>query len=242
MLIEEIERELEKLVDPAESQKRIEWEKKYNEPSAMYGIPARFVREISSKYYLTVKNEGNKRILEYCNMLLKREKVELRTIAFDWAYRIRKEFVAEDFALFECWLERYVHGWGGCDDLCTHAFGAFIHDFSQFLQKVKTWTQSQNRWMRRASAVVLIYSVKRKRNLEGVFQTADILLTDGDVMVQKGYGWMLKEASNMFPHEVFEYVMKHKRDMPRTALRYAIEKLPTQLRRQAMMKKSHAGK
>lgn len=46
---------------------------------------------------------------------------------------------------------------------------------------------------------------------------------DSDVMVQKGYGWMLKEASNNYPNEVFDYVMKRKKEMPRIALRYAID-------------------
>lgn len=55
-------------------------------------------------------------------------------------------------------------------------------------------------------------------------------------MVQKGYGWMLKEASNLYPEEVFQYVVRHKRKMPRTALRYAIEKLPPGLRKKAMAK------
>ena len=69
-----------------------------------------------------------------------------------------------------------------------------------------------------------------------VFKTADLLLTDDDDMVQKGYGWMLKEAANRFPNEVFNYVMKNRRDMPRTALRYAIEKYPAAKRKEAMKK------
>ena len=69
-----------------------------------------------------------------------------------------------------------------------------------------------------------------------VFEIADILLLDKDDMVQKGYGWMLKEASNHEPKKVFEYVMRHKKEMPRTALRYAIEKLSPDLRKQAMAK------
>ena len=92
--------------------------------------------------------------------------------------------------------------------------------------------------MRRASAVVLIYSVRKGEGLKDVFEISDALLVDEDIMVQKGYGWMLKEASNKYPHEVFEYVMKRKTDMPRTALRYAIEKLPSQSKRQAMRKES----
>lgn len=45
---------------------------------------------------------------------------------------------------------------------------------------------------------------------------------------------MLKEASNLYPKEVFDYVMQHKDIMPRTALRYAIEKYPKKLRKKAM--------
>ncbi len=65
---------------------------------------------------------------------------------------------------------------------------------------------------------------------------ADSLLTDSDDMVQKGYGWMLKVASETYQQEVFEYVMKNKTSMPRTTLRYAIEKMPQDWRREAMKK------
>jgi 3-methyladenine DNA glycosylase AlkD len=55
-------------------------------------------------------------------------------------------------------------------------------------------------------------------------------------MVQKGYGWMLKEASKPHQKEVFDFVMMHKSVMPRTALRYAIEKMPPELKVRAMEK------
>ena len=76
--------------------------------------------------------------------------------------------------------------------------------------------------------------MRRKEHLGDVFETADALLIDQDIMVQKGYGWMLKEASNHYPKEVFDYVMKNRREMPRTALRYAIEKLSPEHRIEAM--------
>lgn len=72
--------------------------------------------------------------------------------------------------------------------------------------------------------------------LSDVFEIADALLLDQDDMVQKGYGRMLKVASHTHQREVFEYVMKHKAVMPRTALRYAIEKMPKELKNQAMKK------
>jgi len=54
--------------------------------------------------------------------------------------------------------------------------------------------------------------------------------------VQKGYGWMLKVAADKYRKEVFEFVMQRKDRMPRTALRYAIEKMPSELKRKAMVK------
>jgi 3-methyladenine DNA glycosylase AlkD len=56
-------------------------------------------------------------------------------------------------------------------------------------------------------------------------------------MVQKGYGWLLKEESREHQKEVFEYVVRNRQMMPRTALRYAIELMPKELRAEALRKK-----
>lgn len=90
--------------------------------------------------------------------------------------------------------------------------------------------------MRRASAVTLIIPARRGLFLPDIFEIADILLLDKDDLVQKGYGWMLKAASEAHQVEVFNYVMSKKSIMPRTSLRYAIEKMPKDLRTKAMEK------
>jgi len=72
--------------------------------------------------------------------------------------------------------------------------------------------------------------------LEECLEIASLLLEDGDDLVRKGYGWMLKEASRTHQDEVFAFVIQHKARMPRTALRYAIEKMPPERKRLAMEK------
>jgi 3-methyladenine DNA glycosylase AlkD len=69
-----------------------------------------------------------------------------------------------------------------------------------------------------------------------IFRIANVMLHDPDDMVQKGYGWMLKAYSQYDPANVFSFIMEHKSDMPRTAFRYAIEKMPENLRKKAMAK------
>jgi len=202
----------------------------------LHGIPSPIVRKISAKHFSGIKTKSKEDIFLLCERLLGTGYTEERTIAFDWAFRLRKHYKHSDFRIFELWLKKYVHGWGACDDLCTHALGAFTFQFPEFLSNAKKWARSSNRWIRRASAVVTIYSVRRRKHLEEIFEIADILLTDPDVMVQKGYGWMLKEASNHYPKEVLSYIMKHRNEMPRTSLRYAIEKLSPELKKEAMKK------
>jgi len=90
--------------------------------------------------------------------------------------------------------------------------------------------------MRRAAAVSLIIPARKGKFLDEIFRIADILLTDTDDLVQKGYGWMLKAASQAHQEEVFAYVMLNKNVMPRTALRYAIEKIPPAWKEKAMEK------
>jgi 3-methyladenine DNA glycosylase AlkD len=171
-----------------------------------------------------------------CDELLEKGEGMGRLTAFEWAYKRKKEFTKSDFKKFESWLKKYVHGWGSCDHLCTKALGEIVYQYPELTQKTKKWARSKNRWLRRASAVSLIVSINRGQCLDDVFETADLLLTDDDDMVQKGYGWMLKVAADKFRHKVFNYVLRHKKEMPRTALRYAIEKLPDKMRREAMKK------
>ncbi|MFC1996043.1 DNA alkylation repair protein [Chloroflexota bacterium] len=173
-------------------------------------------------------------LFDLCEDLLESGDWRQRVVAFQWAFQARKYYQTGDFARFERWLDQYVDSWGSCDDFCTHAFGDLIFKFPKHIPTLKTWTKSENRWFRRGAAVVMIYGIRREQGFNDAFQIADLLLLDEEDLVQKGYGWMLKEISNRDPQPVFEFVMQRKDRMPRTALRYAIEKFPPELRQKAM--------
>ena len=67
-------------------------------------------------------------------------------------------------------------------------------------------------------------------------RNSDFMLTGSDDMVQKGYGWMLKVAADKHQQVILNFVVKRKEVMPRTALRYAIEKMPPELKAIAIKK------
>lgn len=139
-------------------------------------------------------------------------------------------------AIFRHWIDTYITNWASCDGFCNHTMGDFIEKFPEYISELKHWTRSDNRWMRRAAAVSLIIPAKQGKFLEEIIDIANLLLTDKDDMVQKGYGWMLKEASRKHQTEIFDYVIRNRKCMPRTALRYAIELLPKEQKTAAMKK------
>jgi len=208
----------------------------FREKVKLYGIKTSVGSLIAKEYYKKIRNETKEKIFSYCEELWKSGYLEESFIACSWSYNLRKMYMPEDFKIFERWVELYVNNWAACDTFCNHTVGAFIDMYPEYIENLKNWGKSENCWMRRAAAVSLIVPAKKGRYLSDIFDIADILMSDRNDLVQKGYGWMLKAASHDNQRQVFEYVMKNKSAMPRTALRYAIEKMPEELRKLAMSK------
>jgi len=206
----------------------------FKEDVKFHGVKSALVKKIAAKYLQEIIDKDKKEIFFLCENLLQTNYNEEAFIAFEWSYSLRLRYIPDDFAVFERWVDRHVDNWAKCDTLCNHTLGAFVEMYPQFTENLAVWARSENRWLRRASAVTLILPARKGAFLEEVFKISDILLEDRDDMVQKGYGWMLKEASKKHQLEVFDYVMKWKANMPRTALRYAIEKMPSEMRKRAM--------
>jgi 3-methyladenine DNA glycosylase AlkD len=201
-----------------------------------YGIVNAEVNRIGKSHYTKMEDKSKSHVISLCDELWKSGFIEESFVACNWSYILHKQYVPADFDIFEDWVEKYVGNWASCDTLCNHTVGTFIEMYPEFLSSLKKWAKSENRWVKRASAVTLIVPARKGKFLNDIFDISDILLTDKDDLVQKGYGWMLKAASQAHQKEVFDYVMNKKALMPRTSLRYAIEKLPQELKAMAMSK------
>jgi 3-methyladenine DNA glycosylase AlkD len=208
----------------------------FKEEIKSVGVKVSVVTKIAERLFGQIEHLSKDTIFEFCEELLKSGYVEEAFVAYKWSDRLHDRYEPEDFVVFERWLSNYVSNWAECDTLCNHTIGSFVEKHPQYVEKLKEWTQSQNRWVKRGAAATLILPARKGLFLDDVFEIADKLLLDGDDLVQKGYGWMLKEASKQHQEEVFNYVMRNRAEMPRTALRYAIEKMSPDLRKEAMKK------
>lgn len=223
-----------RLIENSDEKTKAGSKRYFKEQIDTYGVKSAVVGQISKEIYSQVADFSKNEIFELCEELWKSGMLEESFIACNWSYAVRKQFIESDFSIFECWVNHYVSNWASCDTFCNHTIGAFLQLYPQFAQKMKEWTHSPNRWVKRASAVSFILPARKGLFKEDIFDIANNLLLDTDDMVQKGYGWMLKSLADSYEDEVFQYVLSKRAVMPRTALRYAIEKMPPDKKQEAM--------
>ena len=222
---------------------------KEGEAAKTYGLKASVVRDIAKNALRALAGYPKQDIFALCDALWATGYLEDAIIACVFSEAQHQKFEPADFAVFERWLSACVSNWADCDTLCNHTIGLFLMKYPDYIAKLKEWARSPNRWLRRGAAVSLIIPARKALFLNDILEIAGILLLDKDDLVQKGYGWMLKAASmsetfvkgddqtkKKHLDAVFAFVMKNKQVMPRTALRYAIEKMPADLKAEAMQK------
>jgi 3-methyladenine DNA glycosylase AlkD len=230
-IIEDIRKDL---IKNADEKIGISGLKFFKESVKIHGLKSATVSQIAKEYFKKIKGIKKSEIFDLCEELWQSGYMEESFIACNWSYYVHKDYEPGDFMIFERWVDKYVSNWASCDTLCNHTVGSFIEMYPDRIAELKKWAKSLNRWTRRASAVSLIVPARNGKFLKDIFEIADILHADKDDMVRKGYGWMLKSASQAYQKEVFDYVFLKKATMPRTSLRYAIEKMPKELKARAM--------
>lgn len=232
-LIKQVKQELLRLADESLQQSG---QRFFKEKVKAYGIKMPLVKAIAKKARQELKTESKETIFGLCEELWRSGYIEESMIACEWAFSQHKKFAPGDLVIFEKWIATYITNWASCDTFCNQTVGAFLLQYPEYAARLKIWALAENRWMRRAASVSLIVPARQGKYLNTALEIAQLQIRDEDDLVQKGYGWMLKVASQKHEKAVFDFIMQHKAAMPRTALRYALEKMPAELKAQGMCK------
>ena len=125
--------------------------------------------------------------------------------------------------LFNLYLSqtKRINNWDLVDLSCRFIIGEYLLDKSRDI--LYHLAQSPLLWDNRI-AIVSTYAFIRKGQLEDTYALSDLMMQHSHDLMHKAIGWMLREAGKRDSERLYDYVMSHRADMPRTMLRYAIEK------------------
>jgi 3-methyladenine DNA glycosylase AlkD len=125
----------------------------------------------------------------------------------------------------------YVNNWDLVDASAEHIVGAELVDREP--GPLFTLAKSDSVWERRIAVMATFHFIKRGE-LQPTLRIAEMLLNDRHDLIQKAVGWMLREVGKRDLAAEEDFLRRHCREMPRTMLRYAIEKFPNELRQRYM--------
>ncbi len=184
-------------------------------------------RKIAESFAKKLKKEKDfDTALRVADELYKSGVFEEATVAESILNEFKNYFDDSTFDMFDEWID-YIKNWANIDMLCGWLLAPIILKDETKIKIIYHWTKSKNRWRRRAAAVALVKPVRKGIYLKQALLVAEQLIQDEDDMVQKGVGWLLKEAGGRFPDETIKFLMKWRPKISRLVLRLACEKLPS---------------
>jgi len=200
----------------------------YGEGDLFLGIKVPEVRKIAKEYYSKINLKETKQLLHSSYHEERLLALLILVLKFENSDEKKKK------SIYGLYLKqtKYINNWDLVDLSAYHIVGAYLSDKSK--APLRKLARSKMLWERRI-AIISTFCFIRNKKFRDTLEISKMLLKDKEDLIHKAVGWMLREVGNrdMFVEEKF--LKKYYKDMPRTMLRYAIEKFPEK-KRQAYLK------
>jgi 3-methyladenine DNA glycosylase AlkD len=195
----------------------------YGEGDKFLGIRVPVLRKLAGKYREIAIDE--------VSHLLKSQFHEERLLALFMLIDIFKVAREKDKKkIYTLYLDstKFINNWDLVDCSAEHIVGAYLQAIDKKL--LYNLAKSSSLWKRRISIMSTFHFIKHNKFTD-TLKIAKILLHDEEDLIHKAVGWMLREIGKRDSEVEERFLNKHYKSMPRTMLRYAIEKFPEEKRK-----------
>jgi 3-methyladenine DNA glycosylase AlkD len=173
--------------------------------------------------------------LAFADLLIKDRHLEAKSIGIELLARYRRAFTPGLLPVWKRWLARNDSAnWATTDAMCGALIGPLLASHPPLVARVAGWAGDRNMWVRRASAVSLVGLARKGVALEAAYGVARRLHADREDLIRKAVGWLLREAGKTDPARLERYLRRYGPAIPRTTVRYAIERFPVTTRQELM--------
>ena len=161
-----------------------------------------------------------------CDRLLSEPEMEMRGVGFLVLSAFQQELTPDLLDQAEGWLKRRLDNWALVDGFCSAVLSPLLERFPPAEKRLEAWSRAESLWLRRAALVTLVPFARRGRLLDTEYRLARAHFGDPEDLMHKATGWLLREAGKTDMPRLRRYLLEHGAMIPRTALRYAIQRFP----------------
>jgi 3-methyladenine DNA glycosylase AlkD len=199
----------------------------YAEGDIMLGISIPELRKLAKKY-MGFSLADTQKLLKSKIHDYRFTALEILVFKYEKAKTQREKSAIANFYLKNL---KYINNWDLVDTSASYILGN--HYLGTKAGKLYELAKSKNLWKKRV-AIISTHAFIRNDSFEHTLNISEILLKDSHDLIHKAVGWMLREVGKRSLREELNFLDKHHKVMPRTTLRYAIERLSPALKKKYM--------
>jgi 3-methyladenine DNA glycosylase AlkD len=198
-----------------------------------YNIGTKPMRAFARSLYEAHRSEWSvEDAMALADDLIADQYLETKSVGIEVVARFRRSFTPKLLSRWKRWLARNQStNWATTDAICGLLIGPLLVQYPALAGRLRLWSRDRNMWVRRASIVGLIPLVRGSIALDLLYDVAQTLHSDKEDLIQKAVGWALREAGKADPQRLEQYLLSNGPRIPRTTIRYAIERFPGAKRR-----------
>jgi 3-methyladenine DNA glycosylase AlkD len=199
----------------------------------LHGVRTPDLRSAERKFYLeSGKSWSLEEAVRCCEALLRYRYLETKGVGIMLLSRFKGQFTKELFTRIESWLAADLcNNWASADSLALSILAPLLARHPELIQRLSRWAHSRNLWLRRSAAVGLVPLARKGVSLDAAYFVARALLGGREDLIHKGVGWLLRESGKTDPERLKDFLLANGSHIPRTAVRYAIERFPAPTRK-----------
>lgn len=197
----------------------------YAEKDIFIGVTVPDIRKVANKYY---KEISLKEVEELLHSNYHEERLLALVIL---TYKMKKAEQDEQKEIVDLYINntQYINGWDLVDISAHYILGKYLLENNNEKDVLYKFANSDDLWKQRIS-IVSTWIFIRNNKYEDTLKIAEILLNNKQDLIHKAVGWMLREVGNKDFNTEYDFLVKYYKQMPRTMLRYSIEKFDEDLR------------
>ncbi len=197
-----------------------------------YGIEQELFETQRDKWIEEWKSDMTlNKYLELGDKLMQTGKFEEKSFAINFLKSQRNNYNQETFNRIGKWFNYGISNWATTDVLCMLVLSSFFVDKVISFEQLKSWTNSDSEWKRRAVPVTLVELIKKDLKPNDAITLIEPLMLDDSEYVQKGIGTLLRGLWKKYPAEIENLLIKWKDKCGRLIIQYSTEKMDKEYRK-----------
>jgi 3-methyladenine DNA glycosylase AlkD len=173
----------------------------------------------------------------FADLMVRDRYLEAKGLGLTVLNRYRAAYPRSLLATARKWLtDGHLCNWAAVDAVAPLVLTPLVLRHPQLEPRLIRWGKARNQWLRRAAVVTFVPLARKGERLNQAYALVAGLLSDREDLMHKACGWLLREAGKTDMPRLERFLLRHGGAIPRTTVRYAIERFPPRRRKQLLVK------